>query len=155
SDRAIADSCVPALSRVELREPLERRPVGHPRRGALNDEIQPAESGGEHDGGILGDVPALARLWAAREVERAIDPEGADRCDVRPPVGTSGGQEVRHVARPLGGRLEEVPSPRPPEWWAAVDVEVLLFHAQAPSHVARFFAACNYPRGVIAAGVAM
>jgi hypothetical protein len=104
-ERAILDGRRPALRVVALGETLECWRVGHLRRCALDDEVEIGQFDRDDAFGPFCEVSALACPGAAREVEPAVDSQGADARDVRPSVGPDRGKEVDDVLANCGLEL--------------------------------------------------
>src|SRR4029453_18347783 len=94
---AVANLERPPLA-TELRgEPPERCLVGDWLRPTFDDQVQRwhRQVPGADDAPCVGsEVPALAGALPRQEMERALDPEGDDWHEVRPPVRRDGGQPV-------------------------------------------------------------
>jgi len=95
---AVADLELPGS--VPLRaprggEPVQRGVVGDLDGVALDDDVQAAvpviAPGGEGDVRVRAQVDGLLFGGAGAEVEGAVEPDGRERGDVRPSVGTDGG----------------------------------------------------------------
>src|SRR5215207_975790 len=73
----------PATLAVEAGQRLQRWPIGHPGRLALQNEVDPLQAHGDRAGRVLGQIAGLAGAGTTGEIDVAIVPEGADAGGVR------------------------------------------------------------------------
>ena len=59
-------------------QPFQGRPIAYPDRLAFEDDVDGRQLGGDRTGWILGQIARLARPRSAREIDVAVQPEGAD-----------------------------------------------------------------------------
>lgn len=77
--------------------------IGHPGRGAVEDEVDALQSDGDRAGRVGGQVATFAGSRAAGEVEVAVPPLRADTRGVRRTVWPAGSKEVRNLSGRPGG----------------------------------------------------
>src|SRR5215207_11714828 len=76
----------PATLAVEAGQRLQRRPIGHPGRLALQNEVDTFQAHGDRAGRVLRQIARLAGARPAGEIDIAVVPERADAGGVRSPV---------------------------------------------------------------------
>src|SRR5215203_1391500 len=119
----------PALA-VEAGHRLQCRPIGHPGRFALQDEVDTLQAHGDRAGRVLLKIARLAGARPAGEIEISVVPEGADAGGMRPPVWS------RRAEEDLGQRRvgEEIARPAPRQLRGSVAIEIGDFDWRSLSH---------------------
>ena len=110
----------PALA-VQAGHRLQRRPIGHPGRFALQDEVDALQAHGDRAGRVRRQIARLAGARPAGEIDVAVVPERADAGGVRPAVRARRAEETTSG---IGGVGEAIARPAPRQLSGSVAVEI-------------------------------